>query len=158
MSITWNFDQRHDRVHSSDEWKRWCGMFGIYFFIKTDMDLVGCITWIHHRKVYDISLTVKRNIDKKLPLRSALYRSIFTQPSIHKHNLDFCFNTKWNVVNLFVMNSCNTINNIHASFDEKKNSPYMPHQHFHLSDEWTRSLSIDVSDRSFKLLTNKNGL
>jgi uncharacterized protein YukE len=36
--------------------------------------------------------------------------------------------------------------------------PNMPNQRFHLSDGWTRSLSIDVSDRRLKLLTSMNGL
>jgi hypothetical protein len=106
-----------DRVHPTDKWKRWFGIFGIYFFIKTDMDLVYCITWIHHRKVYDISLTIKRKIDKKIPLRWALGHSRFTQPSIRGW-VDFCFNTEWNVVNFSVINSCDRINRIHVNFDE----------------------------------------
>jgi hypothetical protein len=44
-----------------------------------------------------VSLTIKRKIDKKLhvPLRSALDRTRFIQPSIHKFStcIDFCFNT-----------------------------------------------------------------
>jgi hypothetical protein len=40
----------------------------------------------------------------------------------------------------------------------KKSIPNMQNQHFHLSDGWTRSLSIDVSDRTLKLLTSMKEL
>ena len=54
------------------------------------------------------------------------------------------------------MNSCDIINKIHATFDEKT-IPNMPNQRFHLSDWWTRSLSTDVSGRSLKILTSMDG-
>jgi hypothetical protein len=119
-----------DRVHQSDKWKHWLGIFRIFFFIKTDNYLVYYITWINHRKFYDVLLTIKRRNAEKQPLRSALGRSRFTQPSIHKFSIDFCFNTKWNVVKLSVMNLCDTINKIHATFDENIISD-MPNQRFH---------------------------
>jgi hypothetical protein len=113
-----------DRVHTSDKWKRWFGMFGIIFFIKNDMNLVYYITWIHHRKVYDISLTIKRKLDKKLPLRSALGLTRFTHASIQMLSGFFCFNTEWNIVKLSVINLWDMINKIHVSFDEKKYSEH----------------------------------
>jgi hypothetical protein len=44
-------------------------MFGIDFFIKTDMDVDYFITRIHHRKFYDISFGAKTKIYSTFELR-----------------------------------------------------------------------------------------